>query len=352
MIVDAKFPLKLTAKSYDNYLEQGYFRGASSLYRTELLSIGKKLSGVVNIRLPLSDFEFTKSQRKLIRTTESKYRVTISKYTHCLDKEHLYQLFKHKFKGFLYPTLNDFLYFDKSKVNIFNTQMVEIFDGKKLISFSLFDRTDNSIANLLAVYSYEYLKDSLGTYSLLKEIHFGLENNLKHAYPGYILSNNTEFNYKLRMGKMEYLDWLTGWSFDPTNEQSNNLVDLINNQINVLSNALNVLNINHQVIYYPNFSLGYILPIPFLVKEPIYVRLLKHEYEDQILFYDHKRNKYNLGLIGTLETFANHNQIDLSEEYKTFDDIDVDIKTCEILSSTKPKPQNIINKLLSMNSTS
>ena len=65
MLVEAKYPTRFDARKYDEYLEKGFFRGASIMYKTQLLCIGSKVSSVINIRLPIKNFEISKSKKRV-----------------------------------------------------------------------------------------------------------------------------------------------------------------------------------------------------------------------------------------------------------------------------------------------
>ena len=62
-----------------------------------------------------------------------------------------------------------------------------------------------SLASLLAAFHPDYSAYSLGTYTLLREIAFAQETGRSFFYPGYILDRTPLFDYKLRLGSMEFL---------------------------------------------------------------------------------------------------------------------------------------------------
>src|SRR5690606_10290170 len=101
MDLESRYPLQNNPLLYDKYLEQGFFKGSSIKYKIKLLCIGNRLSSVINIRLPLYNFEIKKWQKKLITKNTQHFKFTITPFRYSEQLEILYQNQKRKFKGFL-----------------------------------------------------------------------------------------------------------------------------------------------------------------------------------------------------------------------------------------------------------
>ncbi|MBM55417.1 MAG: hypothetical protein CMB32_02560, partial [Euryarchaeota archaeon] len=259
MLVQTHYPRKLSRARYDQYLASGWFRGSVMLYKMDLLCIDDEVYSVVNIRLNIEDFTLRKSQRKLLTKAENRFKITFGKALPTPEKEALYEGHKHKFKGFIHGTLEEYLNagFDST---VFDTREVCVFDGDKLIAVSYFDLGDRGMASLLCLYDEAYSKWSLGKVTMLKEIEFGLKTGRKWYYPGYVLDLPTAFDYKLELGQMEYYSpsklWVSYEKFDP---QSTNAYKIRSNTHD-LSQDLIALDIPHRIWLYPYFSMGYIGP--------------------------------------------------------------------------------------------
>ena len=95
---------------------------------------------------------------------------------------------------------------------------------------------------------------------MLKEIEFGLASNIKWFYPGYILDKDSSFDYKLRLGNMEYYTPAKRWAnidkFDPNNTIGHD----VRSATQKLSHALENENIPHKTWLHPYFSMGYMGP--------------------------------------------------------------------------------------------
>ena len=273
MLVQTHFPRKLSRSRYDQYLASGWFRGSVMLYKMDLLCIDDEVYSVVNIRLDIEEFRLRKSQRKLLKKAEQKFHITYGIASPTPAKERLYQLHKHRFKGFIHGTLEEYLNAGFEST-VFDTREVCVYDGERLVAVSYFDLGDRGMASLLGLYDEEYKSWSLGKVTMLKEIEFGLDTGKKWYYPGYVLDLPTNFDYKLELGNMEYYTpsrrWMPYDLFDPT--ATNGYAVRTRNE--ELSKELNSEGIEHKVWLYPYFSMGYLGPWnSYFLRAPVVIEL-------------------------------------------------------------------------------
>ena len=74
MFVHMRFQHRLAPERYDQFLAAGWFRGASMLYRMDLMCIDGAVNSVINVRLPLAGFSPDRRQRKLISKIDAALR--------------------------------------------------------------------------------------------------------------------------------------------------------------------------------------------------------------------------------------------------------------------------------------
>ena len=259
MLVQTHFPRQLSRVRYDQYLASGWFRGAVMLYKMDLLCIDNDLFSIVNIRLNLDKFNLRKGQRKLLRKAENKFKICYGTANPTPEKEVLYASHKHRFKGFIHGTLEEYLNAGFQNT-VFDTREVCIYDGGKLIAVSYFDLGETSMASLLGLYDEQYSEWSLGKLTMLKEIEFGIASERRWFYPGYILDKDSSFDYKLQLGKMEYYTPAKRWAkfekFNPTETLGHDVRSATQKLIHILEKE----NIPHKSWLYPYFSMGYMGP--------------------------------------------------------------------------------------------
>ena len=210
MLVQYYFPKSLSHARLDRYLAGGWFRGANMLYRSQLICFKEDLYSVVNIRLKLEGYTFSKSLRKILKQNGSRFQVRIGFAQIDEARERLYARHKERFKGFVFDTLYQFLYSD-SWYSVFDTREIAVYDGDTLVAVSYFDVGKTSIASLLGLYDGAYAKYSLGTYTMLVEVEEAMRLGMKNYYPGYVLDGFDGFDYKLRLGTMQCYDWQGKW---------------------------------------------------------------------------------------------------------------------------------------------
>lgn len=256
MLVQTHFPRRLTRSRYDQYLASGWFRGSVMLYKMDLLCIDANVFSVVNIRLDLQKYHIKKRHRKIQRRVEQRFNITYGPAKVTPDKQRLYEQHKSKFKGFIHDTLEEYLYAGFHST-VFETMEICIYDGDCLVATSFFDLGDKSMASLLAVYDSNFHSFSLGTYTMLKEIEFGIQTGRKLYYPGYVLDLPSRFDYKLEMGEMEYYTPSKRWGKHSKFNPKETFAHALREQMESLKTSLFKENIAFKNWYYPYFSMGY-----------------------------------------------------------------------------------------------
>ena len=205
MFTVCHYPTRLTASQLDTYLTDGWFRMGQTIFTCFYLDIEEGIFPTIWLRKPLDNSGFKKSHRKLIRKIENQFRITIQQAEITEEKEKLYEIHKLRFNGPVAISLQEAL-LDNSPHNIYNTWEINIFDGERLIAASFFDLGETSAASIKGIFHPDYEKYSLGFYTMLKEIEFLQAEGFEYYYPGYFVVDYPKFDYKLRIGNLEFLD--------------------------------------------------------------------------------------------------------------------------------------------------
>lgn len=254
MFAEKHYPEELLPEELDAYLARGWYRMGQSIFTTHFLCFGEQFYSAIWVRLNLANFTFSKSLRKLLRKNNSLFRTEFNRSRITPEKEELYQLYKESFPGILAPTLRESL-LDGEDSNVFDTYEVNVYEGDKLIGVSFFDVGKDSAASIMGIYDPDYQSYSIGLYTLIAEIAFCLRNNFSYFYPGYVVPGYPRFDYKLRIGKVDYLNLATNeWqAFDSL--QSNGIpIEKIDQKLLDLKNALQRQGIPCKKLYYPLFE--------------------------------------------------------------------------------------------------
>lgn len=275
------------------------------LYKVDLLCIESGIYGVVNIRMNLARFALRKSQRKRLSRGDKKFTFSVGTAKPDAEKEALYAMHKHRFKGFIHPTLNEYLTSGFHRT-VFDTREVCVYDGDKLVAVSYFDMGEKSMASLIGLQHPDYRSYGLGIYTMLKEIEFGRSAGFKWYYPGYVLDLPSDFDYKLELGEFEFYTPTKRWGsyrkFNPSETTGN----LVREAMNQLKFGLEGMGIKATERFYPYFSLGYMAPwqLEFLTL-PHFMELAEVDGRRLIVGFEPVEKEFKLLDVGPTEDF-NH----------------------------------------------
>lgn len=300
-LADHVFMYRLSPQRLDRLLEDGYFRNANIMFQSQVLCLDGDICDVVNVRLPLLDYQAPKRLRKLASKVESTFRVVCGKAKITSERETLYLRHRERFKGFQYRNLSQMLFGD-SPVRIFDTQEIAIYDGERLIAYSFFDVGHRGLASILGVFDPEYKKFSLGLYTMYAEIQWAISKKYHYYYPGYILDGVPQFDYKLLMGKHEFFNWQSKkWDVERMHLQESSTATQLKEKLDYLGALLEKVGINFQKRIYPFFSLGYLSlsNFQFYVKGPMHLLLTELSEEDRFVIaeFDADEQLYVCGLV-------------------------------------------------------
>jgi len=78
----------------------------------------------------------------------------------------------------------------------FDSWMVQVRDGEKLIAVGFFDKGQNAIAGIMNIYHPAYAAYSLGKFLIMQKLQYAIEHQMEFYYTGYISTASTRFDYK------------------------------------------------------------------------------------------------------------------------------------------------------------
>ena len=233
-----------------------------------------------------------------MRQNRQRFRTTIKHATIDNEKEELFQRYKIGFKGILSATLIDSV-LDGQPHTIFDTFEVCVYDGEKLVAFSFFDLGNKSLSSIKGVYDPEYSKHSLGIYTMVEEMQFGLDLGFQFYYPGYIVPGYPRFDYKLRMGTAEEVQFfdLKAQTWLPFQQFSNqNIpVGVLSSKLNEVGQKLVNVGVAVQMLYYPAYEANnFMFENERMLESPLFLTLFTNIFPRPrfIIYYDIWQEKY------------------------------------------------------------
>ncbi len=292
MFTEKHFPNSVTGKELDVYLENAWYRMGLSIFTCHFLFFENSLYSPIWLRLPLDGLVLRKSLQKNLRQNRQRFRTIVRQGVIDEEKEGLYQLYKSNFRGRLSATIQDSI-LDGQPTNIFDTFEVCVYDGERLVGFSFFDLGNTSLASIKGVYDPDYARFSLGIYTMAEEIQFGIDLGFQFYYPGYIVPGYLRFDYKLRMGRSEdvqFFDLKTrGWQAMSHFSSQNIPVGVLSGKLNRIGQALADAEIAVQMLYYPAYEAN---TFPYeqerFLESPLFLTLFNNVFPRPrfIIYYD------------------------------------------------------------------
>jgi len=199
----------LSPRVFDQFCEDGWCYWADLLFRRNMWEWRSTPCRVVVLRIRLDGFEFSKSQRRILRRnadlTVYRRSIRISERHEQLFERHA-ERFSHNKPSTIYGFFSPW-----SSIMPCQGMQFDVFDGGKLVAASYFHLGKRSMAGNYGIFDPEVTSRSLGLFTMLKEIELAKHLGLSYYYPGFVYDIPSEFDYKLNFNNLEYFDWWGNW---------------------------------------------------------------------------------------------------------------------------------------------
>jgi len=309
LYTEVHYPLrKIPPKKLDEYLAEGWFRMGQTIFTCWFLFMERGFYSAIWIRQDLENFTFKKRSRKIMNRNGRAFTYKIGSAVIDRPKEILYQKHRVRFNsGGVYRSLRQSL-LSGASFSIYDTRQIEIYEGDKLIAASFFDVGLESVASISGIFDPEYGQHSLGFYTMLLEMQFSLDQGKRYYYPGYIVPGNSRFDYKARIGAVDYYNLYTK-KWYPLEDMDEQQIpsSLLRGKLDILKFYLDKKGIASEIFYFPPYESAGIDPLlEDLLKHPMYLRCVSTKFRHFDLFavYDLVAQKYQLGIYYNLDDFS------------------------------------------------
>ncbi len=162
-----------------------------------------------SLRIDVSNFKYSKSQKKAINRNDDT-QITIREPSVTWEHVNLYNKY-HAYKaeksGWKHQNIDPKQYFETYVSGAFDFgKELRYYMDDKLVCIDLIDILDDGISAIYCYYDPDYPRFSLGTYSLLYEIHLASSLGLKWIYLGNWIEGYKDFKYKENFQPLEILE--------------------------------------------------------------------------------------------------------------------------------------------------
>jgi leucyl-tRNA---protein transferase len=200
--------LSLSPDQFDAFLSFGWrFLGDSYIRHSYGAHFGN-LVRVIPGRIVLEGFEFSKSQRKLLRRGHQSLRIEITEKAINASDERLFDLHSDRFIENQPMYLAQMVHYNP--ITPQKGYTVRVYADDVHVATSFFHIGDQTADSTYCVYdpSPAYAGYSLGHLTLLVEIGLVQQMGLKYYYLGYRYSKRSHFDYKANFNNLEkYLNF-------------------------------------------------------------------------------------------------------------------------------------------------
>jgi len=138
---------RLPGDFLDYYLAQGYYRMGQNLFTCQFLPLETGVYTTHWLRLAVAKVAYGPKQRQLFRLNE-RFTVASRSFRLTPEYESLYALYYQSIDFDANPSLGDLL-LDGSPHNVFDTHVLEVRDGERLIAVGVFDHGTDTLAGIV-----------------------------------------------------------------------------------------------------------------------------------------------------------------------------------------------------------
>ena len=184
-----------TGNDLDIALSMGYFRTQQQVFTCRYIMFDSTVHTAHWLRIVLSKVAYGKTQRQLLKRNE-RFQVTVAPLLLTDELTDLYARYRRSLTFDAPDSIEDCLFGDFT-YNVFDTQVISVRDGDRLVAAGIFDQGGESIAGIMNFFDPDYRRYSLGKYLMLLKTNYARQQNRRYYYPGYVISNYPKFDYKL-----------------------------------------------------------------------------------------------------------------------------------------------------------
>jgi len=208
-IIDERAEMtQISPETLDRILSEGWRLLGYRFLRHNLTTWQKQLCNTIPLRVRLADFDLSKSQRKILRQNED-LRVVSGPAQFDEAREGLFSQHEARFAEKQSTTLASFLHRDAPHAYPTEGRELAVYLGDELIACSFFHWGKEAVSGTYCVFSPEFNKRSLGTFTMLLEILLAKERGMAFYYHGYVHNIPSQFDYKLNLSGLEAMSWKT-----------------------------------------------------------------------------------------------------------------------------------------------
>lgn len=209
IINEAFYADSVARTSSDVLLADGWRHFGSYFFRYNFGLYNDEVRRVLPLRVRLSKFRFSKSQRRTINKNRD-LRTVIRPIEITDESNALFDKHRFKFWSGVPDSIYVFVSGDPAYVPN-DASEIAVYDGERLVAISYLDEGNNSTSGVYAYYDTDLSQRRLGIFTMLKEIEYSIETGREFYYPGFAYEGPSFYDYKKMFNGLEAFDWNGNW---------------------------------------------------------------------------------------------------------------------------------------------
>ena len=199
----------VTHGQYDLLLKDGWRHFGTYFFRYNLGVYEGGIRRVMPLRIRLSDFCLSKSQRRVLRRNAD-LDVSIGPFCVTPETHDLFERHKRRFRSGVPNSIYDFIARDaeSSPTELFE---ITVRDNGSLVAASFFDLAEQSVSAIYGCFDPDETARSLGIFTMLKVIEYAANHGFEFYYHGYAYEGSSFYDYKKGFSGLEQFDWQGNW---------------------------------------------------------------------------------------------------------------------------------------------
>jgi arginine-tRNA-protein transferase len=199
----------VSPRQLDILWAHGWRHFGTYFYRYWINLTEEGIRHVLPLRIRLSDFTLSESQRRIRRRNQD-LRVVIQPTVIDTATLVLFERHKQRFTRNIPDSIYSFLSHEPASVPCRNEE-IAVYDGERLVAKSFLDLGNQATSSVYGIFDPEYAKRSLGIFTMLLEIAYSQSRGDTFYYPGYAYHEPSHYDYKKRFTALEWFDWQGHW---------------------------------------------------------------------------------------------------------------------------------------------
>ena len=162
----------------------------------------------IPLRVRMSDYAPSRSAKRIISKNKH-FRITLGMPTPSKETYALYR--KHQARFERKGSDSYERYVESFFTATFGNTQISVFDDTKIISVLHLDITGTAVSAVYCYFDTEYVRESLGTFTIVGGLDLSCNLGIHWFYLGYMVEENSHMSYKIRYRPNEILT-AAGWA--------------------------------------------------------------------------------------------------------------------------------------------